>query len=51
MECVWGRGMILISLDVSIALFTNIPKELVMNSIKKRWHYMKKNAPYGKINF
>ncbi|XP_071578862.1 uncharacterized protein, partial [Temnothorax nylanderi] len=38
-----GSDEVLVSLDVT-ALFTNIPNELVYESVRKRWHYISQNT-------
>jgi len=45
-----NRDVTLISLDV-VTLFTNIPKELIMNNIEKRWRYIEKKNLIPKNKF
>ncbi|XP_024890071.1 uncharacterized protein LOC112466277, partial [Temnothorax curvispinosus] len=41
---------VLVSLDVT-ALFTNIPNELVYESVRKRWHYISQNTELSLSQF
>jgi len=44
------KNYVLISLDVK-SLFTNIPVELVIEGINRRWEYIEKETKISKIEF
>lgn len=49
-EVTYGESFELISLDV-ISLFTNIPLDLAINSLERRWHLIKNNTLLSKEEF